>query len=62
MGLRAKQPPLEQAKEQASALVAALADRYHAEPTETGKRCWAEINLTSKPSQEVACFLPLQRS
>ncbi|MFF9489872.1 ATP-binding protein [Streptomyces sp. NPDC014676] len=43
-------------------LVAALADRYHAEPTETGKRCWAEIGLTSKPIQEVACFLPLQRS
>ncbi|MEU0443799.1 ATP-binding protein, partial [Streptomyces sp. NPDC006186] len=43
-------------------LVAALADRYHAEPTETGKRCWAEIDLTSKPSQEVACFLPSQRS
>ncbi|MES4886750.1 ATP-binding protein [Streptomyces sp. NPDC096012] len=43
-------------------LVAALADRYHAEPTETGKRCWAEIDLTSKPSQEVACFLPFQRS
>ncbi|MGW5096588.1 ATP-binding protein [Streptomyces nodosus] len=43
-------------------LIAALADRYHAEPTETGKRCWAEIDLTSKPSQEVACSLPLQRS
>ncbi|MFG2356767.1 ATP-binding protein [Streptomyces sp. NPDC048521] len=43
-------------------LVAALADRYHAEPTEAGKRCWAEIDLPSKPSQEVACFLPLQRS
>ncbi|MFE7955272.1 ATP-binding protein [Streptomyces sp. NPDC057413] len=43
-------------------LVAALADRYHAEPTVTGKRCWAEIDLTSKPSQEVACFSPLQRS
>ncbi|MEH0470961.1 ATP-binding protein [Streptomyces sp. B21-097] len=43
-------------------LVATLADRYHAEPTETGKRCWAELDLTSKPSQEVACFLPLQRS
>ncbi|MGW5367612.1 ATP-binding protein [Streptomyces sp. NPDC004009] len=43
-------------------LVAALADRYHAEPTETGKRCWAEIDLSSKPSQEIACFLPLQRS
>ncbi|GHH08807.1 ATP-binding protein [Streptomyces rubradiris] len=43
-------------------LVAALADRCHAEPTETGKRCWAEIDLPSKPSQEVACFLPFQRS
>ncbi|WPP30416.1 ATP-binding protein [Streptomyces sp. CL7] len=43
-------------------LVAALADRYHAEPTAIGKRCWAEIDLTSKPSQEVACFPPLQRS
>ncbi|MEU2375547.1 ATP-binding protein [Streptomyces misionensis] len=43
-------------------LVAALADRYHAEPTETGKRCWAEIDLTSKPGQEFACFRPLQRS
>ncbi|WP_435643202.1 ATP-binding protein [Streptomyces sp. H49] len=43
-------------------LVAALADRYHAEPTKNGKFCWAEIDLTSKPSQEVACFLPLQRS
>lgn len=42
-------------------LVAALADRYHAEPTETGKRCWVEINLASKPSQEVTCFLPFQR-
>ncbi|MFF4760553.1 ATP-binding protein [Streptomyces sp. NPDC001292] len=43
-------------------LVTALADRYHAEPTETGKRCWAEIDLPSKPSQEIACFLPFQRS
>jgi anti-sigma regulatory factor (Ser/Thr protein kinase) len=43
-------------------LVAALADRYHAAPTKNGKRCWAEIDLTSKPSQEVACFSPLQRS
>ncbi|MGW0413313.1 ATP-binding protein [Streptomyces collinus] len=43
-------------------LVAALADRYHAEPTKNGKCCWAEIDLTSKPSQEVACSLPLQRS
>ncbi|WP_459751822.1 ATP-binding protein [Streptomyces sennicomposti] len=43
-------------------LVAALADRYHAEPTKNGKRCWAEIDLTSKPSQEVACFPLLHRS
>jgi anti-sigma regulatory factor (Ser/Thr protein kinase) len=43
-------------------LVAALADRYQAEPTKTGKRCWAEIDLINKPSQEIACFLPLQRS
>ncbi|TXJ75057.1 ATP-binding protein [Streptomyces lavendulae] len=43
-------------------LVAALADRYHAEPTKNGKCCWAEIDLASKPSQEAACFLPSQRS
>ncbi|MFE3410312.1 ATP-binding protein [Streptomyces mirabilis] len=43
-------------------LVAALADRYHAEPTENGKRCWAEIDLITKPSQDIACFLPLHRS
>ena len=43
-------------------LVAALADRYRAEPTENGKRCWAEIDLITKPSQDMACFLPLQRS
>ncbi|GHI05793.1 histidine kinase [Streptomyces cellostaticus] len=43
-------------------LVAALADRYRAEPTENGKRCWAEIDLITKPSQDIACFLPLQRS
>ncbi|MET9446107.1 ATP-binding protein [Streptomyces cinerochromogenes] len=43
-------------------LVAALADRYHTEPTKNGKRCWAEIDLTSKPSHEITCFLPLQRS
>ncbi|EKX64308.1 ATP-binding protein [Streptomyces ipomoeae] len=43
-------------------LVAALADRYQAEPTKNGKRCWAEIDLINKPSQEIACFLPLQRS
>jgi anti-sigma regulatory factor (Ser/Thr protein kinase) len=43
-------------------LVAALADRYRAEPTEDGKRCWAEIDLITKPSQDIARFVPLQRS
>ncbi|WP_073949334.1 ATP-binding protein [Streptomyces kebangsaanensis] len=43
-------------------LVAALSDRYRAEPTESGKRCWAEIDLTTKPNQEFAHSLPLQRS
>ncbi|MFJ8506956.1 ATP-binding protein [Streptomyces avermitilis] len=43
-------------------LVAALADRYGAEPTPTGKRCWAEIALPTCPGQEIAVSLPLQRS
>ncbi|MGC9494871.1 ATP-binding protein [Streptomyces sp. WG7] len=43
-------------------LVAALSDRYHAEPMENGKRCWAEIDLTTRPNQEIAHPLPLQRS
>ncbi|MGW4271324.1 ATP-binding protein [Streptomyces seoulensis] len=43
-------------------LVAALSDRYHAEPTEDGKRCWAEIDLIARPNQEIAHPLPLQRS
>jgi anti-sigma regulatory factor (Ser/Thr protein kinase) len=38
-------------------LVTALADRYHAEPAETGKRCWAEIDLSSASRQEVGCSL-----
>jgi serine/threonine-protein kinase RsbW len=43
-------------------LVAALTDRYGAEPTPTGKRCWAEIDLSTSPDQEIAAPLPLQRS
>jgi anti-sigma regulatory factor (Ser/Thr protein kinase) len=43
-------------------LVAALADRYGAEPTPTGKRCWAEIALAASPDQKNAVSLPLQRS
>ncbi|MFE6826921.1 ATP-binding protein [Streptomyces sp. NPDC057690] len=43
-------------------LVAALTDRYGAEPTHTGKRCWAEIALTTGPDHEIAVSLPLQRS
>lgn len=43
-------------------LVAALAERYGAEPTPTGKRCWAEIALTPAPDLEIAVSLPLQRS
>ncbi|WP_019075693.1 ATP-binding protein [Streptomyces hokutonensis] len=43
-------------------LVAALADRYGAEPTPTGKRCWAEIDLSSGSNQKNAISLPLQRS
>ncbi|EST30638.1 ATP-binding protein [Streptomyces roseochromogenus] len=43
-------------------LVAALADRYGAEPTPTGKQCWAEITLAGSPDQASAVFLPLQRS
>ncbi|MCX4455759.1 ATP-binding protein [Streptomyces sp. NBC_01728] len=43
-------------------LVAALADQYGAEPTSTGKRCWAEIALPTSPDQKSAVSLPLQRS
>ncbi len=43
-------------------LVAALADRYGAEPTPTGKRCWAEIDLSTSSNQKDAISLPLQRS
>ncbi|MFJ9567750.1 ATP-binding protein [Streptomyces fuscichromogenes] len=43
-------------------LVAALADRYAAEPTPTGKRCWAEIALAVRPATETHLSLPLQRS
>ncbi|MGC9382211.1 ATP-binding protein [Streptomyces sp. MH13] len=43
-------------------LVAALSDRYHAEPMENGKRCWAEIDLIARPNQGIAHPLPLQRS
>jgi anti-sigma regulatory factor (Ser/Thr protein kinase) len=43
-------------------LVAALAERYGAEPTPTGKQCWAEIALTTGPDQEAHVSLPLQRS
>ncbi|MCX4907463.1 ATP-binding protein [Streptomyces sp. NBC_00878] len=43
-------------------LVAALADRYGAEPTPAGKRCWAEIALATTPDREIAISLPLQRS
>jgi anti-sigma regulatory factor (Ser/Thr protein kinase) len=35
-------------------LVAALADRYGAEPTSVGKRCWAEIALAVSPGQKIA--------
>ncbi|MFD4976906.1 ATP-binding protein [Streptomyces sp. NPDC058424] len=43
-------------------LVAALADRYGAEPTPTGKRCWAEIARATGPGRRIAVPLPLQRS
>ena len=43
-------------------LVAALADRYGADPVKGGKRCWAEIDLLVKPHQEMAFAFPLQRS
>jgi serine/threonine-protein kinase RsbW len=43
-------------------LVAALAERYGVEPTPDGKRCWAEIALTTAPDLEIAVSLPLQRS
>ncbi|MEU3985859.1 ATP-binding protein [Streptomyces sp. NPDC026672] len=43
-------------------LVAALADQYAAEPTPTGKRCWAEIALPNGPDQKISVSLPLQRS
>lgn len=43
-------------------LVAALTDRYGADPTPTGKRCWAEIALSTSPDHEIAVSLPLQRS
>lgn len=43
-------------------LVAALTDQYGAEPTPTGKRCWAEITLANSPDQGTAVCLPLQRS
>ncbi|MFI6282013.1 ATP-binding protein [Streptomyces sp. NPDC050988] len=43
-------------------LVAVLADRYGADPTPTGKRCWAEIALPTRSGQEIAVSLPLQRS
>ncbi|MFF8672594.1 ATP-binding protein [Streptomyces sp. NPDC015242] len=43
-------------------LVTALTDRYGAKPTPTGKRCWAEIDLTIRPDRETAVSLPLQRS
>ncbi|MFI7393157.1 ATP-binding protein [Streptomyces tendae] len=43
-------------------LVAALAERYGAERTPTGKRCWAEIALTTGSDQDVPVPFPLQRS
>jgi len=43
-------------------IVASLADRYGAEPTPMGKRCWAEIALTTNQHQEITVSLPLQRS
>ncbi|MFI2436873.1 ATP-binding protein [Streptomyces sp. NPDC018693] len=43
-------------------LVAALTDRYGAEPTPTGKRCWAEIALSTGADHVIAVSLPSQRS
>lgn len=43
-------------------LVAALADRYAAESTPTGKRCWAEIALPVGPAPQTSFSPPLQRS
>ncbi|MGW2688754.1 ATP-binding protein [Streptomyces sp. NPDC001414] len=43
-------------------LVAALADRYGAEPMPTGKRCWAEIARATGPDGRIPVPLPLQRS
>ncbi|MFE0192485.1 ATP-binding protein [Streptomyces sp. NPDC058989] len=42
-------------------IVAALADRYAVEPTESGKRCWAEVHLRATPSSHVALQVPLPR-
>ncbi|MFD8810814.1 ATP-binding protein [Streptomyces sp. NPDC059627] len=43
-------------------LVAALVDRYGAEPTPTGKRCWAQIARATGPGRRITVPLPLQRS
>ncbi|PBC84289.1 MULTISPECIES: ATP-binding protein [unclassified Streptomyces] len=42
-------------------IVAALADRYAVEPTESGKRCWAEIHLRAVPSPHIAPQVHLPR-
>ncbi|QHC26258.1 ATP-binding protein [Streptomyces sp. GS7] len=42
-------------------IVTALADRYAVEPTESGKRCWAEVHLRAAPSPHVALQVPLPR-
>ncbi|MFE3167941.1 ATP-binding protein [Streptomyces sp. NPDC059224] len=49
-------------------LVAVLTDRYGAEPTEVGKRCWAEIDVntgigvTTGADPEISFPFPSQRS
>ncbi|SHN14678.1 ATP-binding protein [Streptomyces yunnanensis] len=42
-------------------IVAALADRYAVEPTQSGKRCWAEVHLRVAPSSQVSLQVPLPR-
>lgn len=43
-------------------LVAALTDRHGAEPTPTGKRCWAEIPLPTPSGTDNTVPLPLMRN
>ncbi|AZS69814.1 ATP-binding protein [Streptomyces lydicus] len=42
-------------------IVSALADRYDVEPTESGKRFWAEASLQAAPGPQAAAHIPLPR-